>query len=247
MTSHSANINVHTAAVWTIVEIFKDESLLSRVRMELKKANFESFTTKDTIDKLLLLPLLQSIYAEVLRLRVEVQQVLGSDHEDIQLTQWRFPKKSLILVPTLPAHMDHKSWNTRGGKYPLNVFWSDRFLTYSNDPLSGPINKMGKAQNKGEEVEVEQRFSAASSVEPKFKENGTTDFFIPYGVGERACPGRFFARREIVAFCAIIVNGFDVELLTNQKEFKSNETFYGLGTQRPLGCIPFRIRKRKVM
>lgn len=66
-------------------------------------------------------------------------------------------------------------------------------------------------------------------------------------IGERTCPGRFFARREIIAFCATIINDYDVELLTSEKSFKNGSIFYGLGTMRPLKRIPFRVRKRRIV
>ncbi|MCJ1245233.1 hypothetical protein MMC30_002436 [Trapelia coarctata] len=233
-----ANINVHTAALWMIVEIFKDKDLLTRVRTELKAANLDRITLGQDIDTLLSLPLLQAVHAEVLRLRVEVQSVFYSEREDIRINEWRFPKKSLVLVPTGPAHRDTNVWNTQDGARPLDTFWADRFLAYPNDPRSGPIRKPAAL--------AEKPIRQKSNNEPKFISNGMADFYMPYGVGERTCPGRFFARREMVAFCAKIVNEFDVEILSREKDFKSNTIFYGLGTQRPLNRIPFKIRKREL-
>lgn len=79
---------------------------------------------------------------------------------------------------------------------------------------------------------------------PKSISSGMADAWIPYGVGERTCPGRFFAKREIILFCAEIVSEFDLELLATEKHFKANSRFYGLGTQRSLNEIPFRLRRR---
>jgi cytochrome P450 len=248
-----ANINVHTAAIWTIVEVFKDAQLLSRVRMELEDYNYgggsdlssssssSSYkvgTSKEDIDLLLQLPLLQSVCAEVLRLRVEVQHVLYSEREDIVLNEHRFPPKHVVTVPTRPAHHDEKVWNTCHGKHPLDRFWSDRFLVYPGDPNSGPLRPKKHADG-------EAKVSPVGRGTPRFRESGTADCFIPYGVGERTCPGRFFARREIIAFCASIVQNFDLEILTQQQHIPSNDIFYGLGTQNPDGKIPFRIRKRQ--
>lgn len=181
------------------------------------------------------------MYAEVLRLRVEVQSVFCSDREDIQINEWCFPKKSLVLVPTGPAHMDPNFWNTRDGEHPLNTFWADRFLVYPNDPRSGPRRKTAAALGR---IRQDRSQDIQDPGEPRFISAGMADSFMPYGVGERTCPGRFFARREIVAFCANIFNDFDIELLTTEKNFKSSSTFYGLGTQRPLGSVPFKIRRR---
>lgn len=164
---YSANLNVHWAAVWTIVEVFKDETLLARVREELKDAKIDLSLD---IDKLLSLPLLNSIYAETMRLRVEVQHVLYSKHEDFRINEWLFPKQQIVLVPAGPAHMDQSFWNTKDGKYSLDTFWSDRFLVYPNDSFSGPSKKKLPV--------VETNIYRGT---PKYKENGISSSFIPYG------------------------------------------------------------------
>jgi cytochrome P450 len=204
---------------------------LPRVRAELEEANFVS--SRD-IDKLLSLPLLQSIYAEVMRLRTEVQHVLYSKNDDIQINEWRFPKQHIVLVPSGAAHRNENFWNTMDGQHPLNRFWADRFLVYPNDPRSGPLKKATKVP----------ALETANCGTPKYKESGMSDAFIPYGVGERACPGRFFARREVIGFCATIVANYDVELLTTERHFENGPEFYGLGTTGPLKSIPFRVRRR---
>ncbi|KAG4437712.1 hypothetical protein IFR05_006795 [Cadophora sp. M221] len=168
-----ANQNVHWAAVWTVVEVFKDESLLARVREELQDANFGS---NFDIDKLLSLPLLNSIYAEVMRLRVEVQHVLYSKHEDIRINEWRFPKQRIVIVPAGPAHLDEDFWNSRDGKYPVDTFWADRFLVYPKDPFSGPSKKNLTSVDVGDD-----------RGRPKYKESGIASSFIPYGYVDN-CP-----------------------------------------------------------
>jgi cytochrome P450 len=234
---------VHAAAIWTIIEIFSDATLLSRVRAELRAADFQSFTTNAAVDKLISLPLLQSIYSEVLRLRVEVQHVLYSNHDEIQINEYRFPRRQIIMVPSGPAHMNADAWNTRDGEHPLDTFWADRFLVYPNDPLSGPARK--SPSSPPSPTSPTSPTTTSDPGKPKFKDSSVSDSFIPYGVGERTCPGRFFSKREIIAFCATIVNDYDVDLLTKQKKFEHSPTFYGFGTQRPASRIPFRIRKRK--
>lgn len=232
---------MHTAAVWTIIEIFRDKDVLSRVRAELQSAGFTGITTDQDIDQFLGLPLLQSIHAEILRLRVDVQSVFTSDREDIRINEWRFPRKSLLLVPTGAAHKDENFWNTKNGKYPLNRFWADRFLLYPNDPQSGPRKKTVVEIEKAAQ---QQKKIAVATSDPKFISSGLANSFMPFGVGERTCPGRFFARREIIAFCAQIVDRFDIDILLMEKDFEISSKFYGLGTQRPQCRIPFRIRRR---
>lgn len=238
----SANINVHTAAIWMIVEVFRNLDLVSRVRAELDSITVAPAQSNAWIEEVMALPLLQSVYAEVLRLRVDVQTVFRDNREDIRINEWRFPRKSLLLVPARPAHMDEEYWNTRSGIHPLNRFWADRFLAYPDDLESGP-SRLGRAEAHA----TQQKASKYSGGTPKFVTAGTSNSWIPYGVGERACPGRFFARREIMAFCAIMVQRFEVELvsLNAEEHVPTNDIFYGLGVQRPRDALPFRMRRRE--
>ena len=183
------------------------------------------------------------MYAEVLRLRVEVQSVFYSEHEDIHINEWRFPKKSLVLIPTGPAHRDTSVWNTRGGEYPLDEFWSDRFLVYPNDPRSGPERKA--ATTCGNNARHHQVRGEKDPGTSSFVSSGLANFYMPYGVGEPTCPGRLVARREIIVFCAKIMMEFDIEILTRERKFQMDSAYYGLGTQRPLRGIPFRMRRMK--
>ncbi|KAH8651483.1 cytochrome P450 [Tricladium varicosporioides] len=234
-------LNVHPAMIWTIVEIFKDDDLLSRVRGELKAAKFEGVTSKDQADKLLSLPLLNAIYAEVLRLRVDVYHIFHSIRDRIQLKEWSYPERSVVVIPTKVAHMDENEWNTINGLKPLNKFWADRFLEYPNDPESGPAKRKPTSSRHSESPPQINPGKGS----PKFKDTGVADIFVPYGVGERTCPGRFFSRRAIISFCATIVNDFDIELLDKDKHFESSSEFWGTGTQRPAKKIPFKIRQRQ--
>ena len=101
-----------------ILEVFRDPILLSRVRSELEisfpstnailQMKFDSQTTQA-------LPLLKSIYAETLRLRVNVYAVRYTGNEELQINNWVLPKERVVLVATGPAHMDEKFWNTKKG------------------------------------------------------------------------------------------------------------------------------------
>lgn len=242
---HRASVNIHPMAIWNIIEVFRDKNLLLRVRAELAAAEFQGITSSQDIDKLLSLPLLQSVQAETLRLRVEVQTVFSGYQEDTLINEWRIPQRSLVVVPSGAAHRDSNFWNTKDGQHPLDTFWADRFLAYQNDPRSGP-RRYTAADGGISRQETPKAGSADDGGQPKFVSSGLANSYIPFGIGERMCPGRGLARREIVAFCAIIVQSFDVEFLSPQKVYKLDPAFYGIGTQRPLGSIPFKIRKRKV-
>ncbi|KAL8778774.1 MAG: hypothetical protein Q9213_007254 [Squamulea squamosa] len=68
-----ANVNASLAAVWIIIEVFKDRGLLARVRGELEESKFQGSVD---IPNLVSLPVLQSVYVETLRVRVEAVAIL---------------------------------------------------------------------------------------------------------------------------------------------------------------------------
>ena len=227
-------------ALWNIVEIFRDSELLARVRVELKAANLQGIPHDQYMERVLSLPLLQSIHAELLRLRVQVQTIFSCDQHDIRVNEWRFPRKSLVVVPAGAAHRDSKVWNTKNGEHPLDQFWADRFLVHPDDPQSGPLKngESGRVTRTSEHTE-----SPADPKRARFVTTGLSDSFIPWGIGERTCPGRGFARREIISVVAMMVEKFDIEILLSEQNFDMSGTYYGFGTQRPSRNIPFRIRR----
>lgn len=230
------------------MEIFRDPALLSRVRSELRgsfhpveisKAHFD-------IDKLLKNSLLQSIYSETLRLRIQMYIMRYTDREELRLNQWLFPKQSIVLVSTVPAQMDENVWNTgKDNANPVDKFWADRFLVYPDNPDSGPCSKAATRVKPDSSIPQPVASSVVMPQAPKFSLSGTAGHFIPYGGGPRVCPGRHFAKRGIISACAIMATMFDVEILADEKALEMDPAFHGLGGQHPVGKVPFRIRKRQ--
>ena len=191
--------------------------------------------TRLDIEKLVKNPLLQSLYAEALRLHIAAFIMRSPERKDMKINKWIFPKGEIVLVATTPAHMDENVWNTgRANQHPLNRFWAERFLVYPNDPASGPTRR------------VQNRESAKVSEgnAPAFSLDGLGGSWIPYGGGFRACPGRHFAKREIIMTFAIMVTMFEIEVDGSQA-LETDPRANGLGAQRPRHRIPFRIRKRE--
>ncbi|RYP26194.1 hypothetical protein DL767_008146 [Monosporascus sp. MG133] len=88
-----SNSNVVAATMLVASHIFQDLILLRRVRSEIED-NFGGPFSLDDVDhkQLWRLPLLSSVYAEVLRLYVDVLLIFSSPHEDVSLGKWRLPK-----------------------------------------------------------------------------------------------------------------------------------------------------------
>lgn len=180
------------------------------------------------IDQLIRLPVLQAVYAETLRLRMHFYIIRMSDTE-MNIRDWIIPRRKVIVTPTTVAHMDSKAWNIGlKHEHPVDQFWIGRFLTYPsksdhentqpNDPASSPI----------------------------FSTKGLEGSWIPYGGGPRQCPGRHFAKRQIILTIALMVSLFDCEILEEGRNMQENFTLkgFGSGISRPAGEVPMRIRRR---
>ncbi|KAI9876361.1 MAG: hypothetical protein M1830_006662 [Pleopsidium flavum] len=245
------NTNAILSTFWSNLELFRDPALLSRVRHELK-ASLDSSPQANLrfdIEKLVKQPLLQSVYAETLRLRVHVYTTRCPERKNLEIKGWSFPRNKIVLVSSTPAHMDENAWNTgRDGSQSLDRFWAERFLVYPDDPYSGPQKKTFASsphtENSAPAAATKAEEEKRNNNEPQFSLHGMIGSWIPYGGGSRACPGRHFAKRAIMTTCAMMVSMYDVEIVAGEKALQMNPADYGLGVLRPVDKVPFRIRRR---
>lgn len=225
---------------WTVFEVFARPGLLSRVRDIAQYAHDTNAEEPESV-KLETNSLLQSMFAEVTRLRVVgVLPRLVISH-NFQLGEWSIPKGSVLGVPSQTGAMNRNIWNTgtEDDPHPLDKFWEERFLRYPNQPESGPLRKGSTFISNG------QNLRAQISSEPTFSLEGLTGTYLPFGGGVRICPGRHFARQEVMCTLAKLVLGYDIELqVPHGWEPKMDYRFFPLGTLPPAEKVPFRIRRR---
>ena len=171
-------------------------------------------------------PLLQSVYAEVLRLyaglaitrnlKADVTVPIGYGNGNVPRV--RLPKGDMVMAPSWTVHRDSKAWP---GVSP-DVFDGERFLV---------------ADEKGEKV-----FSLGS----------IQGRWMPYGGGKPICPGRVFAKQEILVAVALILRMYDFEMAGYiDGQGKGTEKFPGMRSKLPGTGIPIpdgdvlvRIRER---
>lgn len=173
------------------------------------------------IDDLLRLPVLQAVYAETLRLRMHFYIIRMPDRVDINIQGWTLPRQKVIVTPTTVAHMDSGVWSTGlHDEHPVDQFWVGRFLRYPH---------------KGD-----------STSKPEFSTKDFEGSWIPYGGGPRQCPGRHFAKRQILLTIALMVSLFDCEILEEVQGVREDFTLWGFGSgvSNPVGKVPVRIRRR---
>ena len=190
------------------------------------------------ITKLTEYSLLQSIYAETLRLRVAVLIVRQPTRAGFSIRGWHIKQSEVGSLSTRTELMDPDFWNAGSGDDPhsLDRFWADRFLVKPDEPSSGPLRtpKRRLAAAKREGSEDGARFSL----------DGCTWSWMPFGGGCNLCPGRHFAKREIMLTAAVMLKAYDIELLTDKMP-GPDESVFGFGTMTPNAKVPCRIRRRK--
>lgn len=186
------NSNSVPAAAWSIANTLTcpDPELLKNIRAEAQAAiTVDEKTGKRTFDmqKLIKSPWLQAVYTETLRLRVGFS-VTRDAVRDTEMDGFRIPKGSMVQAPIPIAHHD-AVWETEG--HPVLEFWPQRHLTT---------------------VETTDENSKTTTT-TDFSLGSRSGYFFPYGGGATMCPGRHFAKQEIIGTLALFVTQFETEVI----------------------------------
>ncbi|QGI70699.1 hypothetical protein CEK26_003033 [Fusarium fujikuroi] len=161
--------------------------------------------------------------------------------------RWQFKQGVGMLSSSWVGGHDPDFWNTGhvkpGGteEHPVESFWAERFLVYQNDPTSGPVRPTASADKPAKRSSGDDR-KARSTLD------GTLGYWYPYGGGTRMCPGRFFAKQELIAAAAVALRAFDIQLLDPEaaSRVRPNMDYFPFGTIPPKGKVAVRMRRRKL-
>ena len=110
------------------------------------------------------------------------------------------------------------------------------------------IRTAGQCAKKWHLEQEPAKFSSApekSLGEPTSSIKGFNGIYLPFGGGPGICPGRSFAKQEIVCTLAKLALTYDMELQVSKGwEPKMDTAFFPLGSLPPKQKVPFRIRRR---
>jgi len=133
----------------------------------------------------------------------------------------------------------------KGVLHSVEDFWAERFLTFPDDPNSGPRKPDSKFKSRvrlsrdDEKVEDEGRQNS----KPVYTLDPVQGSCVPYGGGLKMCPGRFYAKQEIIVAAAMFLTKFDIEL--ENKDFpRPNLAYFPFGVVPPLGKFPAKLKMK---
>ena len=213
-------------------EALKDPSLCSRMMDEVEPC----VSRDDGIDivKLSEQDLLQSSYAEVLRLRVAIAMTRVNEFADFNLDGYKIKQHQTMVIFSRTSALNTEAWEQAGRTLvkPLEEFHAERFLV---DPDDSAENGEVKKETCKEDLSKKSKFSL----------DGLAGCWIPYGGGQRMCPGRHFAKNEILGTFAWLFSEYELELGdVDVSKVQPDLGWYPVGALPPVCKVPFRIRRR---
>ncbi|KAK4183228.1 cytochrome P450 [Podospora australis] len=196
------NGNTVPVTIWALIELLQDPSLLADIREEIRQSGCISLpsSSSDTfkvvdVHKVVSLPLLQSVYVEIMRMHVSfavtrqvrgqnipVETILGTD------SGYRGEIEAGALLQTLSrvAHFDEEVWGVEG--HPATEFYGYRHVKNVKDEVTGAEKMV-------------------------FAMKGRPNSFFAYGGGYWICPGRHFGKMEIMLTLALMVMKFEMKFV----------------------------------
>ena len=99
--------NTIPICVWMVMEILKDPELYRKIMHEVSQAKIADGILAGTFDhhKLVSMPLMQSVYTEILRIHVSIL-VTQTTTEDVMIGGYMVTRGSTLQAPTEVAHLD---------------------------------------------------------------------------------------------------------------------------------------------
>ncbi|KAI0163977.1 cytochrome P450 [Xylariaceae sp. FL1272] len=143
----AASANALPMAFWILIEVFSDTELLGRVQGEISSAilnrggatgeaaGLGGLPFQFDITAITGSPLLQSVYAEVLRMRVSLMHNRSPIQGDYTLGPYKLRQGGLVCVSTNIASNHARVWGKARTARPLSQFWAERFLVGDGDKV----------------------------------------------------------------------------------------------------------------
>ncbi|KAM7214655.1 cytochrome P450 family protein [Rhypophila decipiens] len=189
------NANAIPVTTWGLMELAQDSELRQAIREEVEQTytvDPETGTRVIDAQKLVGLPRLQSVSIELMRMRVSMNVTREVVGPGVKLGGYEIAPGSLLQAPSEIPHYDESIWGTE--EHPASEFWADRHV------------------KRVESEEVDSKTGKRKQV-LQFEMMGRPSDWFPFGGGQGVCPGRYFAKQEIMLTLATFVSRFDFEFV----------------------------------
>ncbi|KAK0634297.1 cytochrome P450 [Bombardia bombarda] len=226
------NGNTVPITTWALITITRDPVLLQAVREEAESTYVvDPATGVRRIDpqKLVSLPLLQSIYIEMMRMHVSFN-ITRRATQQVVIDGYVIPKGAIVQTCAQIAHFEEDVWGVEG--HPASEFWAYRHVKVADV--------------------VDEKTGEVVGQKKQFAMKGRPSSFFPFGGGHVMCPGRHFAKQEIMLAIAIIVTKFDIEFVEwteldgtrRERQAEDDRRYAGFVAISPDGDMRIRWKRR---
>ena len=157
-----------------LLHTISDPSVFTEVQQEVVGTIEPGPQLRFRLSQLEQQPLLLSLYAETLRLGVQINIPRHIPHQALKIGDRTIPSDNVFIFNTWLAHTDKAVWNTRNGSYPLEEFWARRFIIDPKDPSSGPCKNQPKAHS-------DLALPTDDMSRARYSTDGLEGAWIPYG------------------------------------------------------------------
>lgn len=229
---HSLNSSLLPVSFWMSFHAVRDGALRNSLLAEARRCR----RADGTLDAAALVqqPRLQSAFAEVCRYYVALALPRVVRRADLQVGGVTVKAGQTVAVFSRDVGFNDEAWAAAGRpqQTPLSEFEPGRFLS--------PSEEEQKKKKKKKEEEGE----GSSSSPVVFSLDRLAGCWLPFGRGQRACPGRHFAKAEILVAFSMLFTRYELELSGDADSVRPDMRWYPIGVPPPTGKVPFRIRKK---
>ncbi|KAL4957493.1 hypothetical protein BDW69DRAFT_180559 [Aspergillus filifer] len=158
-----------------------------------------------------------------LRLRVNGFFLWRVSHHDINVRGWHIAKDHYVATSPIPGHMDPGVWSSgNNAEHPVDEYYIGRWLRARSPPSSASATTQAPPHpttNPNPNPNLNLEFTTAAS----------KCTFMPFGSGDHYYPGRRFAKIIILLCTALLVETYDVEILSDVKNVGMSMRNFGSG------------------
>lgn len=139
--------------MWMLIELAKDKDLQQSIREEVSTARGDKDTDEAfDLQKLARLPVLQSLFSEVLRVHMDFNLIRHVREDGVSMdldlrsptgattrsSRVAVPRNSMLQVLMSTTHYEEAAWGVPG--HPASEFYPRRHVKYADDDSTDSVN-----------------------------------------------------------------------------------------------------------